>query len=290
MHAPVGVGGAPAPPGLAMADGHGQPVPPAPGDGGSPAQVAATAPGVGGAPAQDSNEPVPDPPLPHIPVASSAIAGMEFWAQISWDELVFHSGITMCEVPRALRSAVASWHKRVCAYIWTQQGTAWEEPGWRLLFSLDLLLFGDLADDKSARSKSRVVADRMALMEAGQWGSLWNILGIPAERRARSAAEDTALTVRKVKSLLEAQELSRAASAAWGSAGGVDASAVVRTLKTTQPDLPGQRVAPSCSAPDPSVVQQVENVVRERFGKFPRKSGVGPGASRYEHWGGPFRG
>ena len=42
------------------------------------------------------------------------ILGLEFWDDISWNELRLHAGVTMGEVPRSLKSTSEQWRYSVC--------------------------------------------------------------------------------------------------------------------------------------------------------------------------------
>ena len=149
---------------------------------------------------------------------------------------------------------------------------------------LDLLIFGDLRDNSKELSKRRLISDRMALREQGQWGMVWGQIG-----QRRTADKDTRgqekATAKRVSTLLEAKELSRAAAAVWGSAGGSCLNDVLAKLRSTQPEEPPDRPQPPPTPPmDEALKRRIVVQIADNFGKFPKKSGVGPGGSRYEHW------
>ena len=87
-------------------------------------------------------------------------------------------------------------------------GTAGAGRLWKLLVSLDTLLFGGMRDKGTANTKRQQIADRMDLIMAGQWSTAWyqaSPMG-PPEGGPRS---EMTTRVRRVQSLLEAGEISR---------------------------------------------------------------------------------
>ena len=108
---------------------------------------------------------------------------------------------------------------------------------WKLLFALDLLLFGDLDDGSSDMSKTKIIAERVKLMNNGNWRAVWNQLGAPASR-VTSSKQEMERSVRRVTGLMEAGELSRAAVAAWGQGINGSTAAAVTKLESTQPKIP----------------------------------------------------
>lgn len=125
----------------------------------------------------------------------------------------------MVDVPRALRHAVAVWKYRVCQGILSlrslssSRSKAKSTKAWKVLFALDLLLFGDLKDTKKAVNKRRTVAPCMELMEGGSWACVWSQVG--GRRAGGSDAKDDAQAVaERAQQPLEAHEMSLAAAAA----------------------------------------------------------------------------
>ena len=110
---------------------------------------------------------------------------------------------------------------------------------WKLLYALDLLLFGDLEDGSSDMSKTKIIAGRAKLMNNGNWRAVWNQLGAPASR-VTSTKQEMERSVRRVTGLMEAGELSRAAAAAWGQGTSGSTAEVVKKLESTQPETPPQ--------------------------------------------------
>lgn len=77
--------------------------------------------------------------------------------------------------------------------------------------------------------------------------------------------------------------MSRAAGAAWGSAGLRSAADTLARLRSTQPALPPARNRELFS-PEPGLVAMVVDRLAPPYKRHPRRSGCGPGAARYEHW------
>ena len=79
--------------------------------------------------------------------------------------------------------------------------------------------------------------------------------------------------------------MSRAAAAVWGKGESRSAHQVITKFATTQPQqAPTRRShAPPTEIPDP-LRQRIHAELIKGFKHFPRKSGSGPGGSRYEHW------
>ena len=137
---------------------------------------------------------------------------MQWWDQITWDELLEHTGATMVHVPRPLTFAVGQWRARVSRHILAQEDAAEQRRGWKLFLALDLLLFGDLRDEKAQQTKTRTIADRMEAMNAGHWDSVWSAIG-QRQPGTTGGGEEIGNTVKRVRALMQVKELSRAATA-----------------------------------------------------------------------------
>ena len=105
------------------------------------------------------------------------LRNMEWWDGMEWDTLKRHTGVTMGAVPRSLKHAVAQWRVKVCRHINEADNEEAQTRGWKLLFAMDLLMFGDLRENAGDRTKSNMITDRMEYMEKGQWGSVWTLVG-----------------------------------------------------------------------------------------------------------------
>ena len=78
------------------------------------------------------------------------------------------------------------------------------------------------------RSRRGLLTERLRLIEQGHWGVLWTHAEV--DRRRDDDAFSTGTEVRRVEQLLEAGELSRAASAVWGASAGVKTQSVRNKL------------------------------------------------------------
>ena len=58
---------------------------------------------------------------------------MEWWDEISWDQIVEHSGVTMINVPRSLTFSVGLWRHRAGKYI-LQQNTEGKQQRMEVLY------------------------------------------------------------------------------------------------------------------------------------------------------------
>ena len=98
-------------------------------------------------------------------------------------------------------------------------------------------------------------------------------------------AGDKERTVARVAGLLQAGEISRAAAAAWGGANTVSAAKVEETFRASQPHntppLPQDVPRPAWPS---EFLDALADKVSKSFGRFPQRSGAGPGGGRYEHW------
>ena len=94
----------------------------------------------------------------------------------------------------------------------------------------------------------------------------------------------------KVKTLLEAGEVSRAAQAVWGRAQAVEGREVRAAFEKTQMAATDEgRLTVDATELRPAsqeLLGKIANRLAGSFHKFPRKSGTGPASSRYEHWAG----
>jgi len=140
---------------------------------------------------------------------------MEWWDHITWQELLTQPATTMTHIPDALSHAIATLRTAVCQEIESTAHTPEADRAWELLLALDLLLFGVLRDKSTAHSKRQQITDRMDLIQAGQWSSLWYQTQPEHKPDADQRPELTARSAR-VQSLIEAGEIGRAANAVWG--------------------------------------------------------------------------
>ena len=125
-----------------------------------------------------------------------------------------------------------------------------QERAWKLLMGTDILLFGDLKEEEGAHSKTRRISDRLQPLKAGRWSDVWNMVGGRPEA-SDSLTTETERTAKRVAQLLEVHELSRAATAAWGTVAGRDASQIAVKFNNSQEKaaLPRARHPPPADLP-----------------------------------------
>ena len=129
------------------------------------------------------------------------------------------------------------------------------------------------------------MANRLTLMSQGQWAALWaSVEGAPRGSRTARATQ-LEVDVRRVATLMQAGERSRAAAAAWGGGGGVPVEEVERKLEETQEGARGMEGTRRRLGIGRELEEGIANRIAETFGRYPRRAGAGPGGGSFEHWG-----
>ena len=95
------------------------------------------------------------------------------------------------------------------------------------------MLFGDLRDNAVDATKRQRIVDRLDLMEEGQWGTAWGQIQ-QAQAHDADIRPEMNTRMNKVKTLLEAGEISRAAQAVWGRAQAVEGREVRAAFEKNQ--------------------------------------------------------
>ena len=269
-----------------------------------PAADGPTRPCESGAPMEVSGEPVDPPhdgPSRDLPLDEptddegatprednhhEVFPHLEWWDECPWDDILHCPAVTTAMVPRGIQHALAEYKARLCVLLGDarrEENALKEERLWKVLLASDAFLFCPGGDSEGA-TRSAQLSRRLADAEEGNWGSLWATACEEGGGRARGS-NDKERTVARVSGLLQAGEVSRAAAAVWGGASTVSATAVEETFRGSQPrhgpPLPtGIQDAPWTD----ELVGALADKVAKSFGRFPRRSGAGPGGGRYEHW------
>jgi hypothetical protein len=243
--------------------------------------------GVGGAAAADEADDAcseADAENVMLPIIQGG-EGFAFWDSITWEDILHLRAPTTPLVPRGVAQAVAQRRADVSREIRQAAEAARpqdEERAWKAFLALDVLLFSGIKGTEG-HSRRAQVADRLLLMEGGHWAALWAGLDGAPPAAARADPEEHAAA--RVRGLLEAGEVSRAASAVWGDSGSATATAVVRKFKSTQPaarpaDGP---VAPASPEAADELRTRVAAQIAKGYNRFGRRSSAGPAGARFEH-------
>jgi len=211
---------------------------------------------------------------------------LEWWDDCPWDDILHCPAVTTAMVPRGIQHALAEYKARLCVLLddaKLEGDSAKEERLWKVFLASDAFLFCP-ANDSEGSTRSSQLSTRLADAEKGNWGSLW-ATACEENRGGEARTNDKERTVARVSALLQAGEVSRAASAVWGGAQSVSATQVEQTFRATQPrrgpPLPDNLPTTTW---EPELVDALADKVAKSFGRFPRRSGAGPGGGRYEHW------
>ena len=156
------------------------------------------------------------------------LAHMEWWDTVSWKEVLGLQAPTTAFVPDGVRHAVATLKWQLCEHISRAKVVNCVEDecrGWKALLSCDAFLFHDVKG-KDGASRRGVIADRIKLLEQGHWGVLWTHVDSCPVYRASEEKSEIIQCVGKVTKLMEANEISKAASAVWGAGSAVPVEAV----------------------------------------------------------------
>ena len=191
---------------------------------------------------------------------------MEWWDQVTWEELLTHSGITTRIVPDQLWAAIADLKMRIATQIEELDGIDTstgsksfkhgdqqkQERAWKLFFIHDLFLFGSLQHGtqkaKNPQTLVKQIGDRINDFNEGRWGALWAMI------EHKKAAEDNPqheleTVARKVEELTKAGELSKAAAAVWGMAPMASGEQVKDKFEKSQKNEPPSGATTTATCP-----------------------------------------
>ena len=173
----------------------------------------------------------------HMPMATVAgIAGWDWWDSISWDQLLKMPSITSPLIPRGVRHAVATFKGKICFAIeegLVKNDAAGETRAWKGLFAIDALLYNESHQDRKTKSRTALIAEKLSLMEEGHWGTVWAQMQDIEKPMNNDGSDPDERTVKRIESLMDAGEGSRATAAVWGGGKLVSSTEVIDKFMTT---------------------------------------------------------
>ena len=141
-----------------------------------------------------------------------------WWDKVSLSEVLKVESPTTVYVPEGVEHAVATFKGAICEYIdecKESNNVPGEINGWKALIASDALLFFDVKGTE-VLSRKGLVAERIKTLENGHWGVLWAHVESAILTTGDADTTEDLKCAGRVKKLMEANELSKAAAAIWG--------------------------------------------------------------------------
>ena len=152
------------------------------------------------------------------PLGDPSAMGLCWWKSAPFDSVLSLECVTAGYVPEGVEHAVATLKGQLADHICSRKAAADKEGellGWKALLAVDALLFFDLRGGE-AISRKALVADRIRMCEHGHWGTLWAHAEMQTSTGPQDEDDELEKTATRVTKLMEAKEISKGASAVWG--------------------------------------------------------------------------
>lgn len=185
--------------------------------------------------AEDSDDDLLDEGDDEAAFGGNAAMDLSWWKNVPLDSILALECVTAGFVPEGVEHAVATLKGQLGAHIRERKranDTEGETQGWKALLAVDALLFFDLRGSESIPRKA-LVADRIRLCERGFWGTLWAHAEMESGPKSQDDEDELQKTAGRVNKLMEAKEVSKAATAVWGTGARVPAADVEAKLQST---------------------------------------------------------
>ena len=162
--------------------------------------------------------------------------GLCWWETVPFDSILSLECVTAGYVSEGVEHAVATLKGQLADYIHSRKAAADKEGellGWKALLAIDALLFFDLRGGEATSRKAQV-ADRIRMCEQGHWGTLWAHAEMQSASGPKEEDDELEKTATRVTKLMEAKEISKGASAVWGTGDRVPPQEIEHKFATTQ--------------------------------------------------------